>query len=390
MAIAESGTLETEIQIDSVNKFVNLDDKYDSLDKSIRNLNAKVKRIDSINYLLNIKGEYILEAAKQNNKQASNLISVVETLLAFIGILLAGFTIIGIIEVRKIKELANKLKQEISSLNEQKVGITKEIETLKSESISEGKELLEVLFYMTEGDIHKDGGNYEDAINYYKQALKVRENNPEIYLKLGKLYTQIGEYGKAINFLEEGHRFSKTNRAILNRLGRAYRKMHNFSKAEFYYKEALKIDEKYLWALSGLSMVCIGQENYSDAEMILNKISLQEENSFHSYMNLGVVYICLKSDKYKEKFREALRLLKLRSHNSNENTFWVDGYRVVILSGLGRYEDALKILDILIDNDVRYNSMKSVSDRINIIVKFRKSSKLKAIKSKVDKWFKNE
>ena len=315
--------------------------------------------------------------------------SVIEAFLAFISILLAGFTIVGFIEVKKIRDLANKMRLETDSLKKHKEEISKEIINLKSTSIKEGKEILEILFYMTEGDNHKDDGNYEDAINYYKQALKVRKDNPEVYLKLGKLHTHNGEYSKAINFFEKGYNYSQTNIGILNGLGRAYRKMQIFDKAEFYYQKVLEIDKNYLWALSGLSMAYTSQKKYKDAEIILNEISQLEEYSFHPYMNLGIVHLCLKnSEESKDKFKEALRLIKLRQQTSKENNFWIDAYKSVILIGLNRYDEALKIVKRLINEDVRYNSMKSLSDRVDIIINYRKSSKLKEIQNILNKWLK--
>ena len=169
---------------------------------------------------------------------------------------------------------------------------------------------MQILFFITEGDNCVDSERLEEAISFYKQALKIRENNPEVYTKLGYVFIRKGEYNQAISFLQKGCRLSPKNVSLLNGLARAYRKSHQFVKAEDTYKKALEIDDEYIWALSGLGQIYLQKGDFDNAEIVYHKI-LSTDSSLHPNINLGIVYACKKDhEKIKYYFGRALSLIE--------------------------------------------------------------------------------
>jgi len=136
------------------------------------------------------------------------------------------------------------------------------------------------------GEIYMDKGEFEQALKYFNQSLKVStapENIPYVLNDIGKLYMKQGEYNKAIQYQNEAYaKASKLNAKldlaqIAIGLGDTYFKMGDIKAALAKYKIAEET-AKELSAAYELKKVYEGLANcYSN---------LADYKSAYSYQNL--------------------------------------------------------------------------------------------------------
>ncbi|CAF1118891.1 unnamed protein product [Adineta steineri] len=119
-----------------------------------------------------------------------------------------------------------------------------------------------VLYYNQLGYVKRDQGDYEKAIWYYEQGLKIRQktlpsNHPDLatsYNNIGSVYYNTGEYSKALLLHEQALEIRQKNLssnhsdwvASYNYLGLVYNIMGEYTKALSFCKQALEICQKTL------------------------------------------------------------------------------------------------------------------------------------------------
>jgi len=354
------------------------DSVYNFFINAINRHDKQLEKLDSLIQESSEQRSTLIKIADNNIRYAENLINAQEIIVEFIALLLTVFSILGIVEIRKVNKTRRRLDKELSDLQIKSNNIRNEFDELKKSLFNENKELLQILFYITEGDNSVDAERLEEAINWYIQALKVRENNPEVYAKLGYAYVKTGEYTKAISYLEKGEKLFPKNISILNGLARAHRKSHKFEIAESYYKKALDIDDQFLWSLSGLGQVYLQQERFEEAEMIYQKITLQD-TSYHPLINLAIIYACKNTIKKSEEyFTKALNILDSRLLQSHDNK-WLIAYKGVVLAGLSKFKEATDIFINLKSSGIFPPAILSIKDRLNVLYKSKKDRKILAL-----------
>jgi len=89
--------------------------------------------------------------------------------------------------------------------------------------------------------IYQTVGNYNKAIDYYKKALKI-ENNENIKVKLSSAYNSAGLSSKAISIYEEIIEKDTSNLLVANSLGKLYLAKNKVTKAEKLFRYLNKID----------------------------------------------------------------------------------------------------------------------------------------------------
>jgi Ca-activated chloride channel family protein len=100
-------------------------------------------------------------------------------------------------------------------------------------------------------------GKYPDAINFFKQAIKLRKDYVEPYLNLGNAYVQIEEYRKAVESFKQATKFAPSSAIAFNNLGLAYYKLNDYRKAIEAYDNAIRLDPKFATAYYNLGVAYV-------------------------------------------------------------------------------------------------------------------------------------
>ncbi len=88
-------------------------------------------------------------------------------------------------------------------------------------------------------------GDYDKAIESYKNSLQSNPENPKILENMGKIYAYFKDFKNAIKYFKESLKYvqrSPEKMKILRKIGDNYSNIHQYDKAKRFYKKALKIE----------------------------------------------------------------------------------------------------------------------------------------------------
>lgn len=112
--------------------------------------------------------------------------------------------------------------------------IEKPVEILRTDNVQD-------LFQ--EGIRHQALRDYGIAIDYYRQALKLKADFAEVHMNLGTVYFIVGRYNEAIEAYNHAlQHFQDKIPSVLNKIGTSYLMLGDYNKAIETYKEALNIE----------------------------------------------------------------------------------------------------------------------------------------------------
>lgn len=130
-------------------------------------------------------------------------------------------------------------------------------------------------FAKTKADECMNNGDFEKAIQYYKQSLNNNPDNPNTHLNIAKSYNYSARYKEAIPHLEKYLQYKPDDIENITLLGECYKKSGMLSKSMEYFNRALAIEPHYDYArrnlldaqnllLSCIDPVRARQERYND------------------------------------------------------------------------------------------------------------------------------
>lgn len=104
----------------------------------------------------------------------------------------------------------------------------------------------------TKADEYMNNGNYDRAIEYYKQSLSVNPENYDTHLNLAKTYTYNNQYDKAVTHLQTYLGANPDDIENITLLGECYKKTGKLSDAQECFNRALSIEPHYDYARRNL------------------------------------------------------------------------------------------------------------------------------------------
>ena len=106
---------------------------------------------------------------------------------------------------------------------------------------------------------------YVQAIESYRQALKVEPDNPRLYFDLSECYTSTGKLEEAILLLDTAIRLDNSYAGFYNNRGLIYWKLDKNSKAIEDYKKAISLDSTNWVFHSNIAMVYYSENKIPEA-----------------------------------------------------------------------------------------------------------------------------
>lgn len=196
-------------------------------------------------------------------------------------------------------------------------------------------------------------GNWNVALNYFFQALKINEkytpentnNQSKYYSNIGLIYQEMKLFDKAIFYHNKAYdlrlkdNLQKEQAISLNNIGICYRGKKEYQKAIDTYNKGIKIAQKsnyvaeYVKIIENLGSIYIDLESYSKAltlylesEKIRDTSDVSPKEKLLLYSHISLIYNKLK--KYNISLLYCNKALKILENNQSLNTFCSDLYKV--------------------------------------------------------------
>ncbi len=115
------------------------------------------------------------------------------------------------------------------------------------------------------GDCERKRESFKDAISYYTKCLSFHPGNNYALFGLADCYKAINQYHKAIEIWEQYLVHDDRNITVLTRVADAYRKIRDFKRSKSLYLKVLDMEENNAYALIGLGHLHYDFKEYKDA-----------------------------------------------------------------------------------------------------------------------------
>lgn len=152
-------------------------------------------------------------------------------------------------------------------------------------------------------------GNFEQALEHFKKALKYKPDYLECYYNLALLLTRVNKLDDAIKCYYKVLKLNPNHIQTYNNLGNLFINIKNYEEAYKHYKKAITLNPNYFQSYYNIANLFQEQRNYYDAEKNYKKAIQLNPDFSDAYNNLGVLYDdMLKIDKALENFDNVLKL----------------------------------------------------------------------------------
>jgi tetratricopeptide (TPR) repeat protein len=136
-------------------------------------------------------------------------------------------------------------------------------------------------------------GEFNQALNFYNQALEINPKEPSVLESLGSLYLAQNKYDLALQYLNDALDISTDDKKrvdlFFNR-GLVYLKMKNFDEAEYNFEEAYFLAPEDLEALLGLAQALEEAERWRKARNYYMELIDQNPNDSQYYYGVYRTY----------------------------------------------------------------------------------------------------
>ena len=191
------------------------------------------------------------------------------------------------------------------------------------------------------GLVYRQLDQLDEAIEYLSKAVRINPRYVDAYYDLGLTYWKQKEYDQAINqfltvtnFGPEGG--SKYHKAYFS-LGRLYQLKKELDQAKEALQMALAFDPEYAEAYYYLGEVHRAQGNLTQAIEAYNQAAALDSTDMQIFYRLGLVY---KEDGKYERAAEAYQ----RVSHSKSKLATDSRYRLcVVYNAMGRYDEAISM-----------------------------------------------
>jgi len=143
------------------------------------------------------------------------------------------------------------------------------------------------------GVTYGDSGMYKEAIEAYKQAIRIDPNLAEAHLGLGLTYNNSGMYKEAIEAYKQAIRIDPDYADAHNNLGVTYYESGKYKEAIEAFKQAIRIDPDFAWAHYNLGLTYNNSGMHKEAIDAYKQAIRIDPDFVRAHLNLGLSYISL-------------------------------------------------------------------------------------------------
>ena len=132
-------------------------------------------------------------------------------------------------------------------------------------------------------------GQFDDAIKFYKKAIKIEPNYSKAHFNLAGAYHEIGKLEHSISSYQCSLEIDPKYPEVHNNLANVYRETGDFDQAIEHYKKAIEIKPEYIEACYSLAITLQHVGNLESIKYFEKVISLKPDFA-EAHNNLGVVF----------------------------------------------------------------------------------------------------
>lgn len=152
-------------------------------------------------------------------------------------------------------------------------------------------------------------GKTEQAVNCYRQAIRLKPELSQAYHRLGDILTQQGKEQEAIDLYRESIERNPQDAESYYRLGQICAKQEKWDEAIAYYRKSIELQPIYDKAYHHLGNVLFHQKNWQEAVDAYQRAIELNPDYFGSYNNLG--YALFKLKRWEESASASRRSIEL-------------------------------------------------------------------------------
>lgn len=185
------------------------------------------------------------------------------------------------------------------------------------------------------GCLFRELNEHEKAVFDFKRALSINsdyKNSRYIYLNLGNLYRDMGRRQEAIDILQDALKMSPDDAEIFFNLGEIYSDI-NKQEARRYYKKAIKLDSSHVKACYNLGILNNDLGDKEDAISMFKKTTEIDPFFLPAYVKLAYLYNIVGN-------KEGLEVLYKKAVENELELFQAYYYIGDLYERMDKYRDA--------------------------------------------------
>ena len=174
------------------------------------------------------------------------------------------------------------------------------------------------------GIINAGLGNWNEAIEDYALATKLKPDYFEAYSNMGAAFFELGKFDNAISCYTKAIDINPNFEVAFNNLGEALRNTGELQRAVEFFTKAIKIKPDFTKAYINLGSAYKGLKLYEESLSHIKKAIEINPKNYKAYSNLGNIYSDLgKPEEAKESYSVALQIKPdfAEAHNNLGNTY---------------------------------------------------------------------
>ncbi len=162
-------------------------------------------------------------------------------------------------------------------------------------------------------DLHKKG-KINESLELYHQALKINDENPQLFFLIGTAYLQKNNFIDSITYFERTINLDRNNLGAYNNLGGALQSLKKYEKAIDIYKKLLLIKPNFSDGYNNIGACLVHLKDYNNASKHFEKAISLNPKDYVAYNNIGLI------EKEFSNFNKALESFK-KSIEINQNYY---------------------------------------------------------------------
>lgn len=200
---------------------------------------------------------------------------------------------------KKILELEKQLSEKNSSQNKQQ--ILNEVAEIDKNSLYAQK--------IDEGRRAGETKNYEQALEFFNEAISLNPNISDGYRGRGFVYYYLKNYSQAISDCNKSIELNPTDEFSYNNRGIIHLAIKNYLQASNDFTQAINLNQNFAWAYNDRGLAYYNLKNYSQAIFDYTQAINLNPKCAIAYYNRGLLYEDLQNyTKAEEDFVKARKL----------------------------------------------------------------------------------